>query len=129
MGSLYDMGTDPAPAASGVLCKLTLSCSGTVNVTVAENTTRGGIVMENTAVSADATLKGCAVSCAPSCWACPCQPYGDANCDGFLSALDVQIMAAAWSGAYDPCADFNHDGFITALDVQILAGYWATGCP
>ncbi|MBW8039252.1 MAG: S8 family serine peptidase [Planctomycetes bacterium] len=64
----------------------------------------------------------------PDCWCCPCHQYGDYNCDGFITAIDVQALFAAWGG-YDACADFNHDGFITAIDVQILVASWGVGCP
>ncbi|MCD6393879.1 MAG: hypothetical protein J7M40_10265 [Planctomycetes bacterium] len=67
----------------------------------------------------------------PFCWtsACPCQPYGDANCDGLISAIDVQILLDAWGGPYNPCADFTRDGLISAMDVMVMINSWGAPSP
>ena len=69
----------------------------------------------------------------PACWDCPCQPYGDTNCDGLIAAMDIQALYYAWMYGDYPCADFNQDGLITAIDVQIILKTWseggAPGCP
>lgn len=67
----------------------------------------------------------------PFCWtsACPCQPYGDANCDGLITALDVKSLVVYWGGPYDPCSDFNRDGLVSALDVLVLLESWGGPCP
>ena len=64
----------------------------------------------------------------PPCWNNPCQPYGDYNGDGLITAIDIQGLVNAWGG-YDVCADFNQDGFITAIDIQILVNQWGNPCP
>ena len=68
------------------------------------------------------------ISSGPACWNYPCQPYGDTDGNGLITATDVQALVAAWN-SYDPCADFDHSGLVTASDVQILVNYWLPGCP
>ncbi len=79
-------------------------------------------------------LTGICLAEDPWCWAeeCSCQMYGDANCDGYITAIDVQILLDAWGGnLYDPCPDFNRDGVITAQDVMLLISAWGgeVECP
>ena len=64
----------------------------------------------------------------PPCWNNPCQPYGDSNGDGLITAIDIQCLVAAWA-VYNECCDFNHDGVITAIDIQILIAQWGNPCP
>ena len=127
MGSLYDPDIEPGPPATGDL--LTISVSAECNVTIAPDTLlRGGVVMEGGTV-AEVNSPGAVISGGPACWNWDCQPYGDADGDGFLTLSDVQVLLTAWTGDYNPCCDFDHDGFITSSDVQVLLAYWSTGCP
>ena len=66
MGSLYEKGVEPDPCTSGLLISLALTENCTVSV--AENTTRGGIVMEDISISPNKVLTGTPVicSCFPS---------------------------------------------------------------
>jgi hypothetical protein len=84
MGSLYASG-DPAPAASGDLITLQVDTAG-VNVSIAENVIRGGVVMEDPAVPANAILSGCVVPGA----GCPCK--GDADASGDLTTDDMNAL-------------------------------------
>lgn len=126
MGSLYDPDIEQGPPAIGDL--LTISVSAECNVTITTNTLRGGVVMEGGTV-AEVNAPGAVITGGPACWNWDCQPYGDADGDGFLTASDVQVLITAWSGDYNPCCDFDHDGFITSSDVQTMLVYWSTGCP
>lgn len=136
MGSLYDP-CDPChpspPPASGVLLKfwITQDC----NVTITENTTRGGVVLEDPTIDPDVNAPGCFVKAEcmkpsnpdyanwlhwnrPDCWCYPRQCRGDA--DGakqgpFWVALnDLAILRTAINKleALIPpggeCADFDH---------------------
>jgi hypothetical protein len=101
MGALYYPTGDSSPNAppdSGTLCKLTVS--ETCNMSVAENATRGGIVLTDPSVAPSVDLVGgqvtCAVDCFPAtnstyndwvamgkpdCWCAP--PFGSGyQCDG-----------------------------------------------
>ncbi|MCD6393881.1 MAG: hypothetical protein J7M40_10275 [Planctomycetes bacterium] len=133
--ALYDVGNTGnapdsvnAPLAETTLCRINLSGDATVTVTE-EIATRGGIVnIGGTAPSSVVMPAPTMVSCGPPCWT-SCQPFGDANSDGLISALDVQVLLGAWGQAYDPCVDFNRDGLVSALDVQVLLGTWGGTCP
>ena len=127
MGSLYDMdnaGDGNKPAASGCLLKVTANKA--CNVTVALNTTRGGIVMEDaTAATTNApisfALQAAPPECFPSghpkynewvsvgkpnCWCYPRQCHGDA--DGtklgtsilgywYVGTSDLAVLSSAWT--------------------------------
>ncbi len=125
MVSYYEPGVDDPPPSSGTLLKL--QTIGAAEVCIALNELRDGVVME------DGTLAivqpGCYRDFYPACWNNPCQPYGDGNGDGVITAWDVQCVIRAWRGEYDPCCDFNRDGVITAIDLQALVGGWSSGCP
>jgi len=128
MGSLYEMGVDPAPAATGTLCTLTLS--GLCNVTIEENTARGGVVMEDPSADADPTLNGGAVTeCELACWSHTCQPQGDATTDGVINLADLAALKAAWGSSSPSCADFNHDYSVNLADLAALKAGWGTPCP
>jgi hypothetical protein len=58
MGSLYQQG-EPPPPSMGEL--ITLTVSEPCWMEIAENTIRGGIVLENPAIPANPTLQGCEV--------------------------------------------------------------------
>ncbi len=73
MGSLYD-GSPNAPAANGALLVLNISrpTDSNTTVTLAENTTRAGVVMENVDEDITPTLTGCVLEAAavePDCYA------------------------------------------------------------
>jgi hypothetical protein len=108
MGALYyppDDSSPNAPPASGTLCKITVSSDCTVSL--AENATRGGVVLTDPAVAPTVTLTGCTVKigpvdCFPStnsayndwvalgkpdCWCAP--PNGSGyQCDGDADGKD-----------------------------------------
>jgi hypothetical protein len=97
------------------------------------DTLRGGVVGDE-ALTTNLDEAGLCVAVTegpqePECWSYPCQPYGDANGDGLISALDVQALLNAWGQEYDPCVDFNRDGIVSALDVQVLLNSWGGTCP
>ncbi len=128
-GALYDQAVpEAAPEATTVLCTITVSEA--CNMTLAANSTRGGVVrIGGGAVTADFVGGPITGQTGPACWNNSCQTSGDANGDGLISALDVQALLNAWGGAYDPCVDFNRDGLVSALDVQVLIGTWGKPCP
>jgi hypothetical protein len=72
-----------------------------------------------------------------TCWdpnECPCQPYGDATCDGSKNLWDLKALKAAWGQNApwtDPicCADFNQDGNVNLGDLIVLKSEWGTPCP
>jgi hypothetical protein len=64
MGSLYEAGTDPDPCATGDLVSFRVLGTGTVNVTLAVNTIRGGVVDED-ADTVSPGLSGCQVELEP----------------------------------------------------------------
>jgi hypothetical protein len=106
MGALYyptDDSSPNAPGNSGTLCTITVSED--CNLSVAENATRGGVVLTDPAIAADANLAGATnvpvvlgtADCFPSSFesyanwvamgkpACWCAPY---QCDGDADGLD-----------------------------------------
>lgn len=127
MGSLEVSGN-----ATGALCTLTLS--GNCDVTITENSARGGAVMEDTGIAADATLKGCTVtSGGPACWT-DCQLIGDATEDNSVNFADLYALRDSLfkfypDPAFNTCADFNRDGFVNYTDLYTLRdNLWST-CP
>ncbi len=119
MGALYyptDDSSPNAPGDSGILCTITVSAD--CNLNIAENATRGGIVLTDPAIAADVNLVGAtnmpvvlgAADCFPSSFesyadwvamgkpACWCAPY---QCDGDADGLD--------SGSPDNYRVFNGD--------------------
>jgi len=85
MGSLYEAGVELPPAQSGDLVIITiLGCDGDycptmdgVTVSVAENTTRGGVVMENPYEIVSVDTSDTAVLHIPFSWGCGCDCWGD----------------------------------------------------
>ena len=130
--SLYEAGVDPAPAASGLLLKLTVSEDCTL--TIAENAIRGGIVLEDVTSPTVLTLNGCDVSFGPPCWAYAGQPYGDSDGNGSVGFADLVALKASWMKtdpdlAYDPCADFDRNGSVSFADLVTLKQYWMQPVP
>ncbi|MHC4333068.1 MAG: hypothetical protein ACYSUP_00220 [Planctomycetota bacterium] len=67
----------------------------------------------------------------PSCWSCPTQCHGDADCSGTVNSTDQAAMMAAFFESYgdpnyNPCADFSKDGDINFADLGILRVYYDT---
>jgi hypothetical protein len=125
-GALYDQAVpEAAPEATTVLCKITVSEA--CNMTLAANSTRGGVVRIGGGAVA-ANFVGGPITGGTDCWSNPCFAYGDANGDGSITAADITMLINAWS-VYDKCADFNKDGSVTAADITIIITNWTTGCP
>jgi hypothetical protein len=141
MGALYYPTGDSSPNApndTGTLCKLTVSDG--CNMSVAENATRGGVVLTDPSVAPNVVLTGGPVTCGiicidpswstyndwvalgePTCWCDAYQCDGDAagNVEGFFKYRvfnqDLQALIANWKlkindATLDPCADVNHKG-------------------
>lgn len=139
MGSLY-VGEGNAPGQDDDLLTFVVDCNGAAdcNVTVALNTIRGGVVMEDHSTPTPG-LVGCKAVCAePPCFpdtystygdwvtlgepACWCAAYHcDGDADGLTETLskyriygdDVALVAANWKKkiddvTLDPCADIDH---------------------
>ena len=127
MGSLEVSGD-----ATGALCTLTVV--GDCNVAMTENAARGGAVMEDTAVAADATLKGCAfIDPDPACWTA-CQLLGDATSDGVVNVQDLLKVKLAWlknrgDAAYNECADFDRNDTVNVQDLLKVKINWLYTCP
>jgi len=120
MGSLYQMGVDPNPPPTGILCKFRVSGTITPVVTITEEVLhRGGVVMENTGVAANPVFKrvyGCHSGC---------QNKGDATMDNAvnyadLNALRATIFKVASDPAHNPCCDFDRNGAINYGDLNLL---------
>ena len=129
MASLY-VGAPNAPADQGVLFKLGLCW--TCNITISENTARGGVVMEDNApVTVIAPGNGAAVyavTVGPNCKDYPFFQMGDlagdprppfmggnnGKPDCVVSSFDLTMIAAAWDSndldpGWNPCADIAGD--------------------
>ena len=76
----------------------------------------------------------------PSCWDCPSQCHGDANCDGVVDTADWLAFHDAFAknywtywnngaGPYNPCADFNRDGYVDTSDWPALRDNWDKQVP
>ena len=137
MASLYapvGPGSPNAPAQKGELARFIIGATGDHCITITANVSRAGatgVVMEDPTLVVTVDLPTSVCVYIPEdvpCWSNPCQPFGDYNGDGLITAIDIQGLIAAWGG-YDVCADFNQDGFITALDIQILIAQWGQACP
>ncbi|MHC4645108.1 MAG: hypothetical protein ACYTBJ_06385 [Planctomycetota bacterium] len=147
MGSLYEVGVDPPPAQSANLVIITIEgCDSDcpedgVTVSVAENTTRGGVVMENPYEIVTVDTSDTVVADLPSgCGGCsPCLTcVGDLNCDGWITLADLYCIIGLLNSAGPPyqvqmppptggcacmvCADSNGDGWIMLVDMYMLIG-------
>jgi hypothetical protein len=68
----------------------------------------------------------------PNCWdetECPCQPIGDATCDGSITLADLFALkanfgkCAPWT-ASECCSDYNHDGCVDLDELFRLKASW-----
>jgi hypothetical protein len=148
MASLYATN-DPChpslPASSGSLCTFKFKrspCGPDNKITVdvnTPNTKRGGVVLKDPNATASVTWPAQLVypcgTPTPPCWACPGQPYGDANGDGTVSSKDLALLRKSWLmgisdphgtgvGQYNCCADFNHDNIVSSKDLAKLRQNW-----
>ena len=125
MGSLYEDG-QPAPADVNTMVVLDIVGCGDVNVVVALNAIRGGVVMENPDEPVNVNLTGdsCTLVCGwwyPPCWDDPQQCHGDADGDGDVDTVDWPGFRDGFGKScpdpdYRPCADFDRDGDIDTVD-------------
>lgn len=133
MGSLYkmsDVNDANKPATSGLLCSITATAACTV--TISGNPTRGNVVFESGATTD--VSSNCAVTFPPppTCWdasQCAGQPYGDANCDGYVNFADLARIKLAWlknkgTTGYDCGSDFDHSNGVNFADLAILKVNW-----
>jgi hypothetical protein len=120
MGTLYET---TGPASNGLLCKLQLaSFPGTCNMSIAVETTRGGVVLE-TGTSVSINSPGCSVEGepeGPACWQ-ETQCHGDADGTGVVNTSDWPAFRDSFgksypSADYDPCGDFTRDGTVNTTD-------------
>ncbi|MHC4645105.1 MAG: hypothetical protein ACYTBJ_06370 [Planctomycetota bacterium] len=143
MGSLYEVGVDPPPLQSGNLVIITIEgCDGNtpeddVTVSLAENSVRGGVVMENpdevVTVDTSATIVVDIPPCIPpGCPTCA----GDLSGDNWKMLADMYMLIGKLNAAGPPyqiqilpsdpptqwCADLNGDGWIMLSDMYMLIG-------
>lgn len=120
MGSLYD---GDAPAQSGKL--IDIQVDSNCDVALALNAIRGGVVMEDPALSPTVVLVGVGdvlppPPTYPACWD-ETQCNGDTNGDGTLNTTDFFAFKDSYGKSYgdddyDECADFNRDGTLNTTD-------------
>jgi hypothetical protein len=113
-----------------------------VNVTVTENSQRGGAVGVNDFF--DVFVIGSPVAidmCKDSCWdnsECPGRANGDGDCNGFINIGDLNIWKDGFdTDATDPhgtayqeyncCADFDRNTYINIGDLNIWKAGFAAG--
>jgi len=141
LGSLYAGGNDSnKPGVTGNLFTVVCS-SGTTSLTVSEEDTyRGGVVDVN-AVAMTVAPKVITFAApdpyANTCWdvtKCPRQTFGDATCDGAVNIADLVALKAAWLAAGPPwvgskcCSDFTRDHAANIADlVRLKANWLSTG--
>lgn len=156
MGALYYPTGDSSPNAppdSGTLCKLTVSEN--CNMSVAENATRGGVVLTDPSVAPTVDLVGGPVTCAdecikpewstyndwvalgkPDCWCWPYQCDGDADGATQLALKyriygnDLALVVENWKRKINdpllnPCADIDHK-YQLALKYRVYGNDLAT---
>jgi hypothetical protein len=134
MGTLYET---TAPTSSGMLCKLHLVVveGTTCHVSIAVETTRGGVVLEN-GTSVSITSTGCYVvfpASGPPCWD-DSQCHGDANGDNVVNTADWPALRDSWlksypDGSYNPCGDFTRDGTVNTADWPAMRDNWLKTVP
>ena len=128
MGSLY-VGSENAPATSGVLLKIIVDDN--CKVTMTDNVSRGAVVLEGVGSKAQGNYTGTSNNMythtdvnewrrvgSPKCW---CRFKGGRQCHGdadsapygknnyYVSIQDNAIIAAAWQKPYSDMIDGNGD--------------------
>jgi len=139
MGSLY-LDQNDAPPWSGDLFQFYVDKDCTVSI--AENTVRKGVVLEDASTTFNINSPGCSVVIS-SCSTC----LGDMDGDGWLSPTDVSDLVSAllpyetnyyWTLApAGSCGDLNSDGWFSPDDISALVSvllpygtnYYWTPCP
>jgi hypothetical protein len=139
MGSLYEAGIEPPPAATGDLLRFTINKSeyGWSCVTIAENEQRGGVVMENPEEVPDVSFTSCCWCSYPACWDSPTQCHGDVDGTGDVKGSDFLHLKDCWYKCYpDPyyiehcvCVDSDRDGCVKGADFMILKSNWYKSVP
>jgi hypothetical protein len=124
------------PPSSGTLVTFRVNCAkslgGAVTVALAKNTARGGVVLEDPAVTPTVNLPATFTVCAcsyPACWDWTRQCHGDADNSTKVKGPDFMILQTAWNAVYpavlyNPCADFDKNGKVKGSDFMILQTYW-----
>ena len=133
-GSLYaptGPGSPNAPPSSGGVFKFWV-CQD-CNITVAENTIRGGVVMEDPDYSPTLNLP-ITVNVDIDKWGTCATCFGDATGDGWVRTNDISMlvgMLTPYAPAYrilytdpnyKPCADINQDAWVRTSDISFLVG-------
>jgi len=114
MGSLYATG-ETAPAASGTLCKFTVSDTA-ATVTIAENGIRGGVVMEDPDEDAIVTFD---VGTCGGCSTCLGDLTGDSQIDLNDLTEMMNVLAAAGAPYIVPVTVGNECADMVGNDAQI----------
>jgi hypothetical protein len=128
MGSLYEVGVDPAPAKLGALVRITVDTS--CNVSIAENAIRGGIVMEDPDQAVTVQLSGCAATCGDGCLGDLSDTGGFGAPDGKVDIGDMNALLMAMITKYpggDPSGiyDVTDQGLAPGADCSDTGGFGA----
>jgi hypothetical protein len=141
MGSLYasndPCGHTTAPPKSGVVCRVIVSDTSTVELEV--DSTRGGVVMEDTEGTFNVQTINGDVELGPVCWGYTYQCRGDIDNIGSNCDIDDFFLFAASFGyslgqpSYNECANLDHLGDNCDIDDFFIfaAGFGnvLTPCP
>lgn len=126
MGSLYEPNLSGPPQTDVMLCKIRVD--GTCDVSIAAESTRGGIVLEDGNPPDSIISAGCHVEVEPpctypECWDYPTQCHADSDGDCDVDTADWPPFRDGFMKSYpDPdylanaCGDYNRDGTINTAD-------------
>lgn len=136
MGSLYVEEVN-APGDAGVLFSIVISrTAADCNVTVALNSTRGGIVLENGQVPSSISLPPSTyIDLTPPCLGFAGRPWGDATGEGMVNIGDLMAVRKAWMKSegqcdYNVCANFVELGDqVNIADLMKVRQYWMQSVP
>jgi hypothetical protein len=128
MGSLYEEG-EPAPADANTLVVLTINGCGDVNVLLAENVIRGGVVMEDPDASPTVNLTGTSTTL-PDCPTGKCLVVGQTVGGNLITQAMYDLWVslgepASWCYDCHSLGDTNGDCFVDAVDVQLFVAAWS----